>query len=385
MKRSAKLDRIPPYLFAEVDRKIAEKRAEGVDVISFGIGDPDLPTPDHIVKILREESLRGEHHRYPDYYGLDRFREAAAGWLERRFGVTMHPKDEMLSLIGAKEGVAHLALAILDPGDIALVPEPSYPVYETGTILAGAETYHLPLNAANGFLPDLDSVPRKIAKKAKILWINYPNNPTGAVATDEFFRKAIEFAHKNDLLLAHDNAYSEITFDGYVAPSIFEYDGAREVGIEIHSLSKSFNMTGWRIGFACGNADAITALGTIKTNIDSGVFNPIQLAAVEALENGEDDVRHMVDVYKERRDTLVSLFEAIGWKVSAQKGTIFIWMPVPEGFDSVSFSTYVLDRAGLFFTPGTAYGPSGEGFVRLSLTLPDERIHEAVDRLKEVF
>jgi len=382
---SRKLDRIPPYLFAEVDRKIAEKKAQGVDVISFGIGDPDVPTPGHVVDMLCEESRNPENHRYPDYYGLDTFRDSAARWFKRRFDVALDPATEVLSLMGSKEGVAHMALALLDPGDIALVPEPSYPVYAMGTLLAGAESHFLSLTEENGFLPDLGSVPDDIAARSKVLWINYPNNPTGAVAPESFFVEAIEFARERDLVLAHDNAYSEITYDGYVAPSIFQFDGGIDVAIEFHSLSKTFNMTGWRIGFACGNARIVEALGTVKTNIDSGVFNPIQLAAVDALDNGRDDSLEMVELYRRRRDILVSLLDSLGWKAPTPRGGIYIWMPVPAGFDSVSFSTHVLDRAGVFFTPGNAYGPSGEGYVRLSLTVPDERIYEAVKRLKEVF
>ena len=385
MRISSRLDMIPPYLFAEVDRKIAEKKAQGVDVISFGVGDPDVPTPDHVVDVLCAEGRRAENHRYPDYYGLDEFRESAARWFARRFGPELDPATQVLPVMGSKEGVAHLALALLDPGDIALVPEPSYPVYAMGTLLASAQSHFLPLHAGNGFLPDLESVPGDVASRAKVLWINYPNNPTGAVAPDAFFEKAIEFARTNDIVLAHDNAYSEITFDGYVAPSILGFDGAMDVAVEFHSLSKTFNMTGWRVGFACGNAQVIEALGTIKTNIDSGIFNPVQLAAVEALDHGEDDLREMVDLYRRRRDLLVSELSSLGWDATPPKGSIYIWMPVPAGFGSVEFSKHVLDRAGVFFTPGNAYGPSGEGFVRLSLTVPDDRIREAVARLEEVF
>lgn len=385
MKLSDRLKKIPPYLFAEVDRKIAERKAQGVDVISFGVGDPDVPTPDNVIETLRDESRRPENHRYPSYNGLEEFRQSAAAWVERRFGVKFDPDTEVLSLMGSKEGVAHVALALLDPGDAALVPEPSYPVYAMGTLLAGAESYFLPLKVDNGFLPDLESVPGEVAKRARVLWINYPNNPTGAVAPDGFFKSAIDFAARNGLVLAHDNAYSEITYDGYVAPSLFQYDGAMEVGIEFHSLSKTFNMSGWRVGFACGNTRVIEALGTIKTNIDSGIFNPIQLAAVEALENGDGTVTEMVELYRRRRDLLVGELRGLGWEAEPPKGSIYIWMPVPDGFDSVGFSTHVLDRAGVFFTPGNAYGPSGEGYVRLSLTVPDERILEAVSRIKEVF
>ncbi len=385
MRLSERLEKIPPYLFAEVDRRIAEKKAQGVDVISFGIGDPDTATPAHIVERLCEEGRRPENHRYPSYFGLPEYRRAAAGWFARRFGVELDPESQVLPLMGSKEGIAHLALALLDPGDLALVPEPGYPVYEMGTLLAGAESHFLPLAGERGFLPDLDSVPAEVAARSKVLWLNYPNNPTGAVARDGFFERAIEFATANDLVLAHDNAYSEITYDGYVAPSILQYDGAGEVGVEFHSLSKTFNMTGWRLGFACGNRRVIEALGTVKTNIDSGIFNAVQLAGVEALNSGDGDVERTVELYRRRRDLLVRELGALGWEVTPPLGSIYLWMPVPSGFDSVGFSTHVLDRAGVFFTPGNAYGPSGEGYVRISLTVPDDRIREAVSRLREVF
>lgn len=384
MRLSARLDKIPLYLFAEIDRRIEEKKAQGVDVISFGVGDPDVPTPGSIVDALCAESHKPEHHRYPSYFGLAEFRESAARWFERRFGVALDPGLQILPLMGSKEGVAHIALALLDPGDLALVPEPSYPVYAMGTLLAGAESHFLPLTAGNGFLPDLESVPPDVARRSKILWLNYPNNPTGAIASNEFFERAIEFARSYSLVLAHDNAYSEITYDGYVAPSLFQFKGAMEIGVEFHSLSKTFNMTGWRIGFVCGNHEVIEALGTIKTNIDSGIFNPVQLAAVEALDHGEKTLRDMVKLYQSRRDLLVSELAGLGWEISPPKGSIYLWMPVPPGFDSVGFSTHVLDKAGVFFTPGNAYGPSGEGYVRLSLTVPDDKIKEAMARLKEV-
>jgi len=384
MRLSARLDKIPPYLFAEIDRRIDEKKAQGVDVISFGVGDPDVPTPGSIVDALCAESHKPEHHRYPSYFGLAEFRESAARWFERRFGVALDPGLQILPLMGSKEGVAHIALALLDPGDLALVPEPSYPVYAMGTLLAGAESHFLPLTAGNGFLPDLESVPPDVARRSKILWLNYPNNPTGAIASNEFFERAIEFARTYGLVLAHDNAYSEITYDGYVAPSLFQFRGAMEIGVEFHSLSKTFNMTGWRIGFVCGNHEVIEALGTIKTNIDSGIFNPVQLAAVEALDHGEKTLPDMVKLYQSRRDLLVSELAGLGWEISPPKGSIYLWMPVPPGFDSVGFSTHVLDKAGVFFTPGNAYGPSGEGYVRLSLTVPDDKIKEAMARLKEV-
>jgi LL-diaminopimelate aminotransferase len=385
MRYSHRLDRIPPYLFAQIDRKIAEKKAQGVDVISFGVGDPDVATPDAIVDRLCLEARKPENHQYPSYFGLPGFRRAAARWLERRFSITVDPACELLPLMGSKEGIAHIALAVLDPGDIALVPEPSYPVYAMGTLLAGAESHFLPLEAAGGFLPDLESISPDVLARAKILWLNYPNNPTGAVAEMDFFERAVEFCQRNDLILAHDNAYSEITFDGFVAPSVLQVEGARDVAVEFHSLSKTFNMTGWRIAFACGNSDVIDALGTIKTNIDSGIFNAVQLAGVEALDNGQDDIDRMVAIYRERRDLLVTLLSSLGWEARRPLGSIYIWLKVPDGFDSAGFSEHVLDRAGVFFTPGNAYGPSGEGFARLSLTVPDERIQEAVRRLGEVF
>jgi LL-diaminopimelate aminotransferase len=383
MRLSARLDRIPPYLFSEIDRKIEEKEAQGVDVISFGVGDPDVPTPAQIVEVLCEEGSKPEHHRYPSYFGLPEFRESATRWFERRFAVSLDPDRQILPLMGSKEGVAHIALALLDAQDVALVPEPSYPVYAMGTLLAGAEIHYLPLTKDNGFLPDLQSVPPEVARLSKILWLNYPNNPTGAIAPREFFESAVDFARTHELVLAHDNAYSEITYD--TAPSLFEFEGAMDVGVEFHSLSKTFNMTGWRIGFACGNPRVIEALGTIKTNIDSGIFNPVQLAGKEALDHGQESLRNMVKLYQSRRDLLIAELAALGWEIQPPGGSIYIWMPVPSGFDSVGFSTHVLEKAGVFFTPGNAYGPSGEGYVRLSLTVPDDRIKEATARLREVF
>lgn len=384
MRLSSKLDRIPPYLFAEIDRKIELKRSEGIDVISFGVGDPDFPTPPVIVDALCRYARLPEQQGYPSYYGLSEYREAAARWMRRRFGVDVDPESQVLSLIGSKEGIAHLAFAALDHGDMALIPEPSYPVYQMGTLLAGGEARFLPLRAENGFLPDLEAAEEE-ARDARVLWINYPSNPTGAVADRSFFEKAVDFARQNELVLAHDNAYSEITYDGFVAPSLLEVDGSMEVGIEFHSLSKTFNMTGWRVGFACGSASVIEGLGTVKTNIDSGIFNPIQLASVVALDNSEELSGQMRELYQKRRDTLVNGLGRLGWKVEPPLGAIYIWMPVPEGFDSVGFSSHVLQEAGVFFTPGNAYGPSGEGYVRISLTVPDDRIETAMARLRDVF
>ena len=385
MRFSKKLERIPPYLLAEIDRKIAEKEAAGVDVISFGVGDPDEPTPASLVDLMAVECAKPENHRYPSYFGLPVFRETIARWFEGRFGVALDPEREVLPLIGSKEGIAHLALAVLDCGETALVPEPGYPVYAMGSLLADASPYWLPLREENAFLHDFDEVPRAVLEESKILWLNYPNNQTGAVAGREFFAGAVGFARDNDLLLAHDNAYSEITFDGFTAPSILEIDGARECALEFHSLSKTFNMTGWRVGFACGNADAIEALGVVKTNIDSGIFTPIQLTGARALDQEHTVSARMTELYQMRRDMLVRELSSLGWKVTPPRGSIYILMPVPDGFDSVGFSKHVLDTAGVFFTTGNAYGPSGEGYVRISLTVALERIVEAVDRLKAVF
>lgn len=385
MRHSRKLEKIPPYLFAEVDRLIERKREGGTDVISFGVGDPDMPTPPVIVEALREQVLDPEHHRYPSYQGLPEFRSRAAEWLRDRFGVQMDPDSQVLSLMGSKEGIAHMAFSLLDPGDVALVPEPGYPVYEMGTLLAGGEPYLLPLEEDNGFLPRLAEIPGEVLDRARVLWLNYPNNPTGAVAPEGFFEEAIALAGENDFVLAHDNAYSEITYDGYVAPSIFEFKGSEDVAIEFHSLSKTFNMTGWRIGFACGNPEVVDALGTVKTNIDSGIFNPIQLAGITALENIDAITSEMRSLYTARREKLVAGLRGLGWEARPPLGSIYIWLPVPEGFDSVGFSTYVLEEAGVFFTPGNAYGPSGEGYVRISMTVPDERIEAALSRLEEVF
>ncbi len=385
MRFSERLKKVPPYLFAEIDRKIEEKKAMGVDVISFGVGDPDIPTPQGIIDTLINEARKPLNHRYPSYFGLPVLRTTFSSWFEGRFNVPLDPEKEVLPLIGSKEGIAHLSVALLDPGDVAIVPEPSYPVYSMGAILAGGDSYHIPLKKMFSFMPKLDEIPEKVLKKSKILWLNYPNNPTGAVVELDFFKNVVEFALEHDLAVAHDNAYSEITYDGYVAPSILEVDGARDCCIEFHSLSKTFNMTGWRIGFACGNAELIEALGTVKTNIDSGIFNPIQLSGVHALKNEARSLNEMRKIYKKRRDYLVRELKSMGFSVNPPLGGIYLWMEVPDGFDSVEFSKYTLDRAGVFFTPGNAYGPSGEGYVRISLTVPDKRIEEAVSRLKEIF
>lgn len=385
MEFSKKLDLIPPYLFAEIEKKLEQKKEEGIDVISFGIGDPDMPTPQFILEAMWEASEDPTHHQYPSYFGLSDFREAIAEWMYSRFQVKLDPASEIMPLIGSKEGIAHIAFSLMDQGDSALVPEPCYPVYAMATILAGGDVRYISLKSDNEFKPILEKLTAEEVGKSKILWLNYPNNPTGAVADIEFFEKAVSFASGNGIVVANDNAYSEITYDGYEAPSILQVEGAKENAIEFYSLSKSYNMSGWRVGFACGNSEIIKALGTIKTNIDSGIFNPLQVAGIKALEQGDLVLEEIKETYKRRRDFLADALDGLGWKVNKPKGAIYLWLPVPDGYDSVSFSNEVLQKADVFFTPGNGYGPSGEGFVRISLTVPDSRIEEAVKRLKEVF
>jgi LL-diaminopimelate aminotransferase len=382
MNFAARIQKLPPYLFAEISRKVAEKQSQGVDVISFGIGDPDLPTPGHILESLREASLDPANHRYPETAGLPELRQAIARWYERRFGVSLDPQREVLPLIGSKEGIGHIALCFIDPGDVALVPDPSYPVYAMGTLLAGGEAYYLPLREENGFLPDLEAVPGKVLRKARLLWLNYPNNPTGAVADIAFFERAAAFGREHGLAVLHDGPYSEVAFDGYRAPSFLEAEGAREVGIEFHSLSKSYNMTGWRIGMAAGNAEIIDALTRVKSNLDSGIPQAIQRMAIAALEGPQGCIEEHNRVYQQRRDRLVAALRGIGLRVSPPKASLYVWARVPEGTTSVEFATRLLDEAGVVVTPGVGYGPSGEGYVRLSLTIPDERLEEGVRRLE---
>ncbi|MDD3717066.1 MAG: LL-diaminopimelate aminotransferase [Actinomycetota bacterium] len=385
MKLSQRVVGLPPYLFAEIDRRVEEKRRQGVDVINFGVGDPDLPTPSHIVEALCEEAARPEHHRYPSYRGMPRFREAAASWVSRRFGVSLDPETETLALIGSKEGIAHFPLALLDPGDVALVPDPAYPVYRSSTLFCGGVPVELPLHEGNDFLPDLASVPEEVWRKARLLFLNYPNNPTAAVADLAFFEELVHYARAHDVILAHDLAYSEITFDGYVAPSLLEVPGARERTVEFHSLSKTYNMTGWRVGFAVGGAEVIAAFAKVKENIDSGVFNAVQLAAVAALEGPQDCVLDNREVYRRRRDALLEGLRSIGWEVEVPSATLYVWMKVPHGYDSREFTRHLLEKAEIAVAPGSAYGARGEGYVRFSLTLPDERLREGVDRLKKAF
>ncbi len=383
MKTARNLDHLPPYLFAQIDAKRDALVSQGIDVISLGIGDPDIPTPEHIVEAMAQAIRNPANHRYPDYAGSKDYRQACAGWMQRRFGVELDPATEVLALIGSKEGIAHIQTAFVNPGDYVLAPSIGYPVYSGGATLMHAQTYFMPMRAENGFLAEFDTVPGEILAQAKILFIGYPNNPTGAIATPEYFDAAIAFCKEHDLLLVHDNAYSELGFDGYVAPSILERPGAKEVAIEMFSLSKTYNMTGWRIAFACGNPTAIKALGTVKNNLDSGQFGAIQEAAIVAMESSQDCVAQMCVLYQRRRDLVLDALHAIGIECEAPKATIYVWVKIPEGYTSASFAEKVLTEAHVIVTPGSGYGPDGEGFIRISLTTPDELLLEAVRRIKE--
>lgn len=378
---SQRLKQIPPYLFAEIDRLKNEMIRRGVDVIDLGVGDPDLPTPPHIVERLKEAAEAPENHRYPSYNGLFSFRRAVSDWYKRRFGVDLDPEREVIALIGSKEGIAHLPLAFVDPGDVVLVPNPAYPVYHIGTIFAGGRPYYMPLLEENGFLPDLEKIPEDIARRAKLIFVNYPNNPTAAVADLDFFERLKRFAKKYNIVVCHDAAYTELSYDGYRPPSFLEVKGGKEIAIEFHSLSKTYNMTGWRIGFAVGNADVIKALKEVKSNIDSGVFQAVQWAAIAALEGSENVVEKNRGVFQERRDILIDGLRKIGLRVQRAKATFYLWARVPNGYNSVSFSQFLLERAGIVTTPGSGFGDAGEGYIRIALTVPKERIIEAVKRL----
>jgi len=375
--------KLPPYLFVRLDQMKSEALARGVDVIDLGIGDPDQPTPERIVSAAAESLRDPARHHYPSTYGMKRFREAAASWMERRFKVTLDAGD-VLSLIGSKEGIGHLPLAYLDPGDVALVPSPAYPVYQIGTMFAGGHSFLLPLKEENHFLPDLDSVPDDVADRAKLLFLNYPNNPTAATCELEFFERATAFALKHDLLICHDNAYSELAYDGYEPPSILEVKGAMDCAIELHSMSKSYNMTGWRIGFAAGNPAAVAALGKVKSNLDSGVFEAVQLAAIEAMERGEGDIRSLRAMYQRRRDVLLEGLDALGISYQKPKGSFYVWARTPAGVSSEKWVATLLERAGIMTSPGNGYGDEGEGFFRMALIVPEERMREAVERMKRL-
>jgi LL-diaminopimelate aminotransferase len=383
MRPSERLSRIPPYLFAELERKIAAKKAAGVDVISLGIGDPDRPTPPLIVEAMQEAVTEPETHQYPSNRGRPDFREALSDFYARRFDVTLDPAEEIIPAIGAKEAIFNLNLAFLDPGDVALAADPGYPVYTGGPLLVGAEPVVMPLVPELGFVPDLDAIDELTASRAKLMFLNYPNNPTGAIVPTGFFERVIDFARTYDILVVHDNAYSETTYDGYRAPSFLATPGAKEVGVEVFSLSKSYNMTGWRCAAVLGNAGVIEDYWRLKTNIDSGLFEAVQLAGVAALSPDTDaEVASMNELYRRRRDLVCDALAKAGVHVTPPKGTIYIWAPIPDGFaDSAAYCEHVLERAGVVISPGGAYGPSGEGWFRISLTTPDDRLAEAVERL----
>lgn len=383
MKPAQRLAKIPPYLFAEIDRKRDEAVARGVDIINMGIGDPDKPTPDHILAAMHKAVDDPSTHNYPPYAGTKAYRQAALQWFERRFGVGgFDVNTEIVSSIGSKEAIHNTCLAFVDPGDIVLVAEPGYPVYRTSTLFAGGEPYTMPLLATNKFLPDLDRIPPDIAQRAKLLWVGYPNNPTGGVADLAFFAELVAFAKQYEILIGHDHAYSEMAYDGYKPPSIFEVAGAKEVAIEFHSLSKSYNMTGWRVGFVLGAAAGIGPLGRFKSNLDSGVFKAIQLAAMAAFETTEDQLQELMSVYQKRRDLVVQGLQSLGWPLEAPKATLYVWVPIPPRYPtSASFVTAMLEECGIIVAPGNGYGASGEGFFRIALTVEDHRITEAIARM----
>jgi len=378
IKQAERVKQIPPYL------KKAALRAKGVDLIDLSIGDPDLPTPTRIIDRLADAARDAENHRYPSYEGMLHFRTAVAHWYERRFGVSLDPHGEVLTLIGSKEGIAHIPLAFVDPGDYVLVPSPGYPVYRVATLFAGGIPSFIPLLRENRFLPDLSKIPTDVAEKAKLLFINYPNNPTAAVAERPFFEEVVEFADKYGIILCHDAAYSEIAFDGYRPMSLMEVEGAREVGIEFHSLSKTFNMTGWRIGFAVGNREIVAGLGRIKTYIDSGAFQAVQLAAAEALNGSGTETEEIIGIYSARRDLLVKGLRSAGLEVEPPKATFYLWVEVPEGYTSAQFAALLMEKSGIVATPGIGFGDAGEGYIRFSLTSGEDRLREAASRLKSL-
>ena len=383
MNLSRRVKELPPYLFVEISKKIAEKKAKGEEVVNFAIGDPDMPTPAHILERLCKAAQEPVNHRYPETEGLPEFRKAIAQWYQKRFAVSLDPDKEVLPLWGAKDGIAHVAFCLVDYGDVVLVPDPGYPVYSIGTMFAGGRPYFLPLTEGNNFLPNFEAVPDYILRKAKLLWINYPNNPTAAVADLDFFNQVVQFAKKHDLVVCHDGPYSEVAFDGYKPVSFLEADGAKEVGIEFHSLSKTYNMTGWRIAMAVGNVELINALLRFKSNIDSGISQAVQYAAIEALSGPQDCIEEHNAIYQRRRDLICDVLNDIGLEAKPPKASLYIWAKVPEGYTSVGFATSLLDEVGVVVTPGTGYGKHGEGYVRLSLTIPDAQLVKGLSLLSK--
>ncbi|KYC38005.1 LL-diaminopimelate aminotransferase [Scytonema hofmannii PCC 7110] len=384
MELAKRLEKIPPYLFAEIDRKEVQLVSQGVDIINLAKGDPDRPALDRIVQTMHDAIDTASNHCYPPYQGIQQFRESAARWMKHRFGIgDLDPNSEIISSIGSKEAIHNIFLAFVEGGDNTLIPDPGYPVYRTSTIFVGGEPYAMPLKSENNFLPDLSSIPEEIAHKSKLLWVNYPNNPTGAIATLEFFEELVTFCKEYDILLCHDHAYSEIAYDNYKPPSVLQVAGAKDIAIEFHSLSKSYNMAGWRIGFVAGNAKAIGALKQVKSNIDSGVFRAIQVSAIAAFSSSEEELKSVSSVYQSRREILVQGLRSLGWSIEAPKATLYFWVPVPQGYSSTEFVTLLLDKCGIIVAPGIGYGESGEGFFRIALTLPEERIQEALQRMHD--
>lgn len=377
-----RINSLPPYLFATIDKARQDAIKKGVDVINLSIGDPDMPTPPHIVEAMIRSVGDPARHRYPSYEGMLSFRDAAAKWYKKTMKIDLDPESEVLTLIGSKEGIAHIPLAFLNPGDVSLVPDPGYPVYNIGSILADGKPFKMPLLAENDFLPDLDAIPKDVAKKAKIMFLNYPNNPTSATATTGFFEEVVDFANENEILVIHDNAYSEMTYDGYKAPSFLAIKGAKDIGIEMHSLSKTYNMTGWRLGFAVGNRDMLAGLGKVKTNVDSGAFEAVQEAGIAALSGPQDCVRDMNLIYKERRDALITGLNELGLDVKPPKATFYVWVKVKGR--SLDFTKMLLEKSGIVATPGVGFGEYGEGYIRFALTQSVERINEAVERMRKL-
>ncbi len=384
IEKAKRIAQIPPYLFAQIDKKKEEMRKKGMDLIDLGIGDPDLPTPEPIIERMKKASEDPGNHHYPSYEGMIAFRTAAAQWFERRFGVRVDPQTEVLTLIGSKEGIAHIPLAFVNPGDYVLVPSPGYPVYRVATLFAGGTPYFMPLVKENDFLPKLSEIPKEVAEKSKLLFINYPNNPTSAIAERHFFEEVIAFAGRYGIIVCHDAAYSELAFDGYRPLSFFEIEGSKDVGIEFHSLSKTFNMTGWRIGFAVGNPEIVSGLGRVKTNIDSGLFQAIQEAGIEALNRYDTPIPNLIRIYEGRRNVMVKGLRQIGLEVDLPKATFYLWIRVPRGHTSAQFATLLIENAGIVATPGNGFGEAGEGYIRMALTVDESRLQEAIERLKKI-
>jgi LL-diaminopimelate aminotransferase len=382
--KARRINELPPYLFAEIDRRKRAALARGVDLIDLGIGDPDIPTPSNIVEKLLESATKPVNHRYPNSSGMPEFRGAVASWYKLRFNVSLDPGKEVVSLIGSKEGIGNMAVAFVDPGDIVLVSSPCYPVYHIGTAFNGGKNYFLPLKKENHFLPDLESIPSDIAQRAKMLWINYPNNPTAAVADKDFFQRVVDFANRYNVIVCHDAAYTEMGYDGYRPMSFLEVDGAREVGIEFHSLSKTFNMTGWRVAMAVGNAELVGGLAQAKSNLDSGIFQSIQEAGIEALKLGDKIVEPSRKIYQERRDILVDGLRAVGLECDKPRATFYVWVGVPKGLSSAEFTAKLLDEAGVVTTPGNGFGEAGEGYVRFTVCVDKTRLKEVAERIRQI-